>query len=518
MAEINQDLQKEGKFYNKTFRQFKGTVTQNARNALPEGAFYDLENLQVIGDANIHSIYDISASLVNYGLNQIYWSQYVNLNSTDYLINFATNGNVYAYNIATSTSTLINPGTPLSGAGSRCTQWNDTITLFIDATGYYSWNGSAFTLITGSGVPTSGQDIAVYAGRVWIFAARLLVVGDAGDYTAAAFLASNGAIFISLTDPTLRSTVQRAFAANGYLYFFGVSSINVISNVYVPQGASPPAPLLTNTNIQSTLGTNQPGSFFVVDDRDLYFANTYGIYRLRGVSSERISADIDGTWQYRDATVLASGGAVVSNNILCAAMLMKRLNDPVFGSNTVIAMYSSNRWWFANWSAVGAITFLVGAIASAQPALFAFIGNQLYQLFANALSAPTFTLKTALWPMEDALADKMVQKAGFEATISTLINPITATLDTVTAALPFTPTPNIGFVTWINNVGATVIWENTSFAVVNWYSGQYVLQWGMAPAAAAKYVGMTITGQAILELSGIFMDYKLGNRWGGGAQ
>jgi len=29
---------------------------------------------------------------------------------------------------------------------------------------------------------------------------------------------------------------------------------------------------------------------------------------------------------------------------------------------------------------------------------------------------------------------------------------------------------------------------------------------------------MTIKGQAIFELSGIFMDYKLGARWGGGVQ
>jgi hypothetical protein len=70
VAEINQNLQKEGKLYNKEFRQFKGVFTQSARNAIPDGTFWHLENLQPIGDANLHSINDISASL---GVRQHQW-------------------------------------------------------------------------------------------------------------------------------------------------------------------------------------------------------------------------------------------------------------------------------------------------------------------------------------------------------------------------------------------------------------------------------------------------------------
>ena len=277
MPKINEALQKEGQRYNKEFRDFQGVFTQSARNAIPDTNFYHLENLQPIGAANLHSINDISSALFDYTINQIYWSFYANINGTDYLINFATNGNVYAFNTSSLTSTLINSGTPLSGSVSRCAQWKNGQLLIIDPAGYFHWDGTTFAQITGTGVPSGGTEIAVYAGRVWIFNARLLVVSAADDYTAAAFLAANGAIAINLTDPTLRSTVTRAYAANGYLYFTGASSINVISNVYIPSGASPPAPLLSNTNIQSTVGSDQPGSFFTVDDRDLFFANSYGI-------------------------------------------------------------------------------------------------------------------------------------------------------------------------------------------------------------------------------------------------
>lgn len=515
MAEINQNLQKEGKRYNKEFRTFRGVFTQASRNAIPDGKFYHLENIQPIGDANLHSIADISAALHDYGVDSVYWGFYANLGGTDFLYLLSTNGKIFQYNIGTTASININPSNPLSGSGSRGVQWKNTQILFIDSTGYYNWDGTTFSQITGTGVPTAGTEIAVYAGRIWIFNQRLLVVTAADDFTSAAFLAVNGAIAINLTDPTLRKTVTRAYVANGYLYFTGNSSINVISNVYVPSGANPPSPALTNTNIQSTVGSNMAGSFFTVDDRDLFFANSYGIYRIRGVTAERVSAEIDGTWQFRDPAVMSSGGAVVTNNILHAAVLMKRLNDPIFGSNTILCMMANDRWWFANY---GAITFVIGAIVADQPSLFALIGNKLFNLFSSTATAPAFTVMTALWPMEDALADKQVIYAGYEVTTATISQPLSATVDTVYGSIPFTANQNVGQVQWINNNSQIVTWQNAALQPVTWFNTQFVLYWGNAPSAMAKYVGMTITGRAILELSGIFMDYKLGNRWGGGIQ
>jgi hypothetical protein len=512
MAEINANLQKEGKQYNKEFRNFMGVFTQSARNAVPDGNFYQLENIQPVGPANLQSIYDISANLHDYAADTIYWSQYVNLNGTDYLLNFATNGKCFAFNTSTLSSTQIMAA--FSGAGTRVAQWKNQQALFIDSTGYYNWDGTTFAQITGTGVPSSGTEIAVYASRVWIWQGRLLIVTAADDYTAPAFLAVNGAIFVNLTDSTLRSTVTRAIAANGYLYFAGNSSINVISDVYVPSGATPPSPLFTNINIQAIIGSDQPGSFFPVD-RDIFFASPYGTYRLRGVTADRVSEPIDGTWLYRDPAQPISGGAVTSNNILQAAVLMKRLNDPVFGSNAVLCLFADDKWWFANY---GALTFVVGAVVNNQPALYGFIGNKLFKLFANAASAPAFTISTALWPMEDALADKQVLMAGFEVTVQTLLTAFTATIDTPISAITFLPSASVGAIQWINNLSNIVTWQNNALQTVLWFNGQFLLFFGTAPGAFAKYVGMTVKGQAICKISGFFMDYKFGARWGGGAQ
>lgn len=519
MAEINKNLQKEGELYNKEFRQFRGCFTQAARNAIPEGKFWYLENLQPIGDANLHTINDISTPLVDYAGNTIYWSQSVNISGVEYLINFATNGNVYSFNTNTQISTLINGGTPLSGANSRLAQWKNLQALIIDSSGYYHWDGATFALISGAGVPTSGIEIAVYSGRVWIFQGRACTVSGPDDYTAAAFAVAVGASTFQLTDPTLLSNVTRAIVANGYLYYAGVSSLAVISDLYIPTDStgnpiSPPVPLFNNQNIQAAIGSDQPGSFFTIN-RDVYFANAYGVWNLQGVEATRISAEIDGTWQFRDPALLVSGGAIVTNNILHGAMLMRRLNDPNFGNTTILCMYADKKWWFANY---GALTFIVPAVVGGKQNLYGFIGNKLYQLFALTTSAPSFKVQTALWPMEDPLADKEVIRAGFEIQIQSLINQFTATIDTLTAQIPITLLANIGTVAWVNNSNNVVTWQNNALAPVSWFNGQFLLYWATSPGAFSKYVGMTITGQAIMEMSGFFMDYKIRARWGGGVQ
>jgi hypothetical protein len=274
----------------KSFIQWKGCNTAASRNAIPDDTWYQLENMQPIGDANIHTINNLLGSYTDTSIGVLfYWEQYVNILGVDYRILFDTSGKVFANQVGSFAASFIS--TTLSGSGSRVVQWKNSIALFIDSTGYYFWNGSgSLTLITGTGVPTNGDDIAVAFGRVWISQGRLITFSAANDYTATAFLAANGAGSIALTDPTFRGAkLTRMISQNGYLYLIGVTSINAISDVYVPSGASPPTPLFTNLNIQATIGSDQPASF-VAFNQALLFANSYGIWALYGTQAQRISA------------------------------------------------------------------------------------------------------------------------------------------------------------------------------------------------------------------------------------
>lgn len=492
----------------KVFREWKGVNTRSSRNTLPEDAWYNLENMQPIGDGNILTCNNISASLHDYALDLIYWFQYVNVLGVDYQLLFSTGGKVFAYNIGTLASAQIATG--LSGAGSRVAQWKNTQALIIDASGYYHWDGTTFAIIAGAGVPASGTDIAVAFGRVWIVQGRLVTFSGADDYTAPAFTVANGAGSLALTDPTLRSTVTRLYAQNGYLYIVGNTSINAISDVYVPVGAAPPTPLFTNTNLQAIIGSDQPGSFFPLN-RGLMFANRYGAWALYGVQAERISEDIDGTWKYINTTLGVSGGAAVSNNIICAGFLVQRLNDPIFGSNTVVAMYSDKKWWFANY---GALTFIGQGIVNNQPALFGLKANKLYQLFADASTGPTTVLTSALWPMDDSLADKEIIRAGFEVTVSLFSGSFGMTVDTVNQKYSAVNLTSTGNVAWVNNTGQAVTWRNNVSAIVSWFSISYLLYNSVSPGVFGKYVGVTITATgSIYQFSAVDLDYKVRARW-----
>lgn len=511
----------------KVFREWTGCFTQSSRNTLPEDKWWTLINLQPVGAGNVRTIQNQSPSVVGVVTSDtFYWGQYGNIGGVDLIFLFTLSGKVYQFNPATNVMSLIKSG--FSGTGSRMAQWKNTIALFVDATGYYSWDGVTFAAIAGAGVPSSGTDIAVAFGRVWIVQGRLLTFSGADDYTAPSFLVANGAGSLALTDPVLRNTVTRLWAQNGYLYVVGNSAINVISDVYVPAGATPPTPRFTNLNIQAIIGSDQPGSFFALDQA-LLFANRYGAYALFGTNARRISSDIDGTWKNIDFTQPISGGAVISNNIICSAYLIKCANDPTFGNASVMAVYFDGKWWFSQMISINGgaqFTFIVPAVVNNQPALFGIStsgGNAfIRQLFADATSAPPSLASTALWPMEDSLADKHVIRAGFEATVSQLSNGFTLTIDGLNGSnsVPISVSP--GGVTWINNSLSPVLWQNNSLLPVAWFAGTvYILINGSAPGEYSKYVGETVASGvlgsdlqgAAYQLSAINMDYKLRGRW-----
>jgi hypothetical protein len=509
-----------------SLKNFLAVDTTNERLAPqhPE-SFYALENAQPVGFGNIHSIYDISAPLHNYAADTIYYDENVNLNNTEYLIQASTTGKLFAYNVPANTATQINGAAVLSGSGTVVVQWNNSNALIIDSTGYYSWSGAGnITLITGSGAPSSGQAIAVYGGIVWIAQNRTLTGSAPGSFTD--FTVADGGFSTTLVDPVLRSNIVSLFAANGYLYVFGTSSVNSISDLYVPSGASPPTPVFTNLNLTAIVGTDQPSSVQTYG-RLVLFANRWGVWSVYGTTVQSISSQdpnnayssaIDGTWQYADFTQAISGGQVVSNNLLCAAVLMRRKNDPVFGSNTIVLMYQGDaaggKWWNANY---GAVTRISTAFVNNSPALFGYIGNVLYQLFANSASAPAALVKTPLWDFDDNITQKEAIKGGVGISTSGANTAgLTLYLDTPRTSTAFGVSA-IGQINWVNNLSATVQWVNSVPANVQWVPGVYQTYWGNAPRGYSKYIGFTLTtlDGTIFELNSFMLDYKWAARWVG---
>jgi len=513
----------------KYFQEFKGVYTKASRNAIPQDHFYDLQNLMPIGAANLHTVPGPLLIQTVTG-DTIYFSVFATLQSVDYLYLMGTSGKIYQYNINSPALTTINPSTLMGGTQTRMDQWKNSQILFIDTTGYYSWDGTTFTQLTGGIIPTgtlTNPDIAVFSNHVWIYANRALYIGGINDYTATTgtggYLVANGATVALLVDPQMRGQLVRMVSASGYLYLFFKSSIFIISDVYIPTSASPPAAVYSQINVQAQIGTDQYRAIFI-NDRNVIFGSKYGLMSLSGVDNTRLSDDIDGTLQFIDPTFPISGGLVQVNNILNSALYFKTTGDPVFGTRYTVALHFDDKWWFSSTSPIAGqqYAFVSQGLAGNVPALFGFIntnGNSyVYQLFANVNTPDASSWQTALWPMEDILSRKEVLRAGFE--VSYINNTqgaavFTLNIDTETRSTPIPFSSAVGAVNWVNNSGANVIWQNAAFTTVVWQNSGYALYFGDGQGAFGRYVGFSGTASQYTqyELDTYMMDYILRTRW-----
>lgn len=468
-------------------------------------------------------------------------------------------------------------------------QFDNTTALIVANSGYYSWQpGSNISPIsttgggTGAGqpgAPNKGQAIAVYENMAWIADGRTLFASKPGSssdtppaYTD--FSTSDGGGWEIIRDSTLKSDIKALYALNGYLYVFGESSIDIVGNVNQVQTTvggvvTGSTVSWTRQNISSVVGTDQLESI-IAYGRLILFANQYGVWMLTGINLTLLSTDaasqiysgIDGTWQYLDwhhfnDSVLwvnnagdqvdwennaqqivqwmldnytpfpfrISGGSVKSNNLLNAAFVVVRKNDPIMGSGNFLVMYqgdasgNNGKWWFADWTSdIGPITHICSANVNNAPALFGYIGNQLYRFFADPTSSPSARMMTALWDFGDPLTDKQALRAGIRVSLrGTSDAAMLLNIDTLTATYPV-PLGDIGSIDWVNSTEQLVPWQSAAPQTVKWQNlREYLIYFGKAPECYSKSLGFTVRSRrgTQFELNAFLLDYKIGPRWVG---
>lgn len=429
------------------------------------------------------------------------------------------------------------------------------------------------------GAPNKGQAIAVYENMVWIADGRTLFASKPGSssdtppaYTD--FSVSDGGGWEIIRDPTLKSDIKALFSLNGYLYVFGESSVDIVANVNQQQTtAGTGGPVTGSTaswtrrNISSVVGTDQVESIMAYGVLIL-FANQYGVWMITGTQLTLVSTDvqnsyssgIDGTWQfldwkhYNDAVqwinnagdmvdwenntpqiVLwmldnytpflfkISGGQVKSNNLLNAAFVVVRKNDPTMGSGNFLVLYQGDasgqnaKWWFADWTSdIGPITHVCTANVNYAPALFGYIGNRLYQFFADPASSPSARMMTPLWDFGDPLSDKQAIRAGIRVSLTgTSDAAMLLNIDTLTGTYPV-PLGDIGTIDWVSDIEQLVPWQNNAPQTVKWQNlRNYLIYYGKAPECYSKHLGFTVRTQrgTQFELNAFLLDYKIGPRW-----
>lgn len=354
--------------------------------------------------------------------------------------------------------------------------------------------------------PTAGSFIVTYAGRVWIANARTVSFTAPNSYFD--FNVADSAGSFVITDETLQSNITGMVTANNFLYIFGAASINVISNVTLGSG-SPVPTLFSNTNVSALIGSTLPLSIFPYY-RAIGFATKYGFYAVVGATPEKISDHMDGIIPLIDFTKPVSGGVANIFDILCMAWQFS-YKDPLLGSSRpLLAIYFNKKWFVAS---QGPNLSIIGSgFQSGTPSLFGTDGQNIYQLFSDAVSSINTTVQTPLWHMKAPTRMKEAQKSGVELTTSVGTATVTMTLDSDFGSIPITFSgSSVG--QWVNAAGTLGNWANAAMVEGEWVATGFEIFQGDSEAKG-RYLGYTLTSTTpAYALNGFLMQYQISTPW-----
>lgn len=299
--------------------------------------------------------------------------------------------------------------------------------------------GTAIANVSGSLV---GNAIAAYAGRAWIASGRSVIFSDAGSYPS---FVGSGSSF-NIPDQTLAFNINALWVANNYLYIFGDSSVDVLSNVSITsQGIA----TFSRVNVSPAIGTNMPESIFSYY-RSVFFANSTGFYALSGASVDKISDRLDLLFTMIDFTQPICGCTVTINNILCAAFLVKYTDTltrySLGTAQTALCIYFNGRWFLSRQTEAGSSTPLVFgvmdsaiSITTGKTNIYGYTSTQanVYFLF-NDPAALCYTLITKLYDMGKPMHSKQVINfaTGFYSGASGNFNDAYRVFSDTTALVP----------------------------------------------------------------------------------
>ena len=138
-------------------KQFKGLDTKANRTAIDETEFSWIENVQPIGYANLKvvpnsiQVFDGSNNAVTFAGTNYFNS--INLNITDYVVSFNSNGSAEYYQVQTNTKGTIASAGKFSNSGISVCQWNNQYMMILDPEkGLFSWDGTNVVTVGSIGV------------------------------------------------------------------------------------------------------------------------------------------------------------------------------------------------------------------------------------------------------------------------------------------------------------------------------------------------------------------------------
>jgi len=245
----------------------------------------------------------------------------------------------------------------------------------------------------------TGTTIENFQSRVWVG------FGNKVAFTApnaiANFATSAGGGIFPSNDSTLRVQFTHLQSSNGFLYLYGDSSVQVISNVQT--AGSPTTTTFNVANVDPQIGSPWRDSVDVFG-RGIIAMTTSGIYACYGGSVEKVSDMLDGLLLSAPTiptagTMTAFPSAAVCNifDIRCY-MVLWTITDPFIQppiTRKVMTIWDGQKWWVA--SQESPLVFIWGQEFNGVLQAWGTDGHSVYPLFGTPSGALTKKVQTKLW-------------------------------------------------------------------------------------------------------------------------
>ena len=200
----------------------------------------------------------------------------------------------------------------------------------------------------------SGSSIETFQSRVWLpFPNEAGRQNNGGVFLVSApssltdFATSDGGLIFTSNDRFLREYYANIRQSNGYLYPFGDSSVDVISNVQT--SGNPTTTTFNYQNVDPQIGMAWRDSCQDFS-RTILFANSLGVFGLYGGAATKISTKMDKIFE--QATFPPTAGAVMPSSAVAniytlrAYLILMTILDPFTNTNRNVMLSWDEHDWF----------------------------------------------------------------------------------------------------------------------------------------------------------------------------
>jgi hypothetical protein len=272
-------------------------------------------------------------------------------------------------------------------------------------------NNAAYATVTMMPFGVSGSAMETFQSRVWIAnpaASPFSNLPTGGNFqvsTASSitdFATSDGGVQFTNTDRFLQVSYIGIRQSNGYLYFYGDSSVSVVSNVLTSGNPATTTFNYQNVDPQKGLMWRDTLADF---GRSTIFANPTGVFGLYGGTVSRVSEKLDQLFQTA-LTSPAAGGVTPSSavatifNISHFLMLLTAIDPDTALPRTVMVTWNEREWVIS--SQTPNLTFIGSQNLEGNTyAAWGTDGSGLFPLFTTPSATLAKRIDTKLYGVKD---------------------------------------------------------------------------------------------------------------------